>query len=90
MFDSRQTVLTIFDAYSPPDMRLCRSYLQLAIQQVTLALRTFCENLICMPIRLTHYTRYGSDVSGRNELVEKVAHRVDKDHFRSRPAEWFA
>src|SRR5262245_60227753 len=41
-----------------------------------------------MPTRLDHHFSHSNDVIIGHVTVKEVAHRIDKDHLRSLPADW--
>src|SRR5215813_10081834 len=41
-----------------------------------------------MPVSFDHYCSYSNDVIIGHVTVKEVAHRIDKDHLRSLPADW--
>src|SRR5271155_4681655 len=54
IFDARETVLSIFDAHSPPNVRLVSRKPQLRIQKLSETLGALREDLIGMPFCQHH------------------------------------
>lgn len=84
--DSRDTVFLIFDADTPPDVRLLSRESQFGIEQRAKAFRSFREDLIGMPVRYGHDRCHSDYVIVGNEIVEEVAHGIDEYHFGCAPA----
>lgn len=88
--NSRQAVLLVLHADTPPDVRLFSSKAQRAFQQRRKAISTLGQNLVGMPIRSRHHTRHLDDVFVGNVLVKQVAHGVHENHPGRSPTQWIA
>src|SRR3954447_4441384 len=83
-------MLPVFDAHAPPYVFLFCRKPELSFQQALKPICTLGENLVSMPVCRSHYPGHRNDVVIRNVFVEKVAHRVHKNHPRSSPSQRFA
>src|SRR5271157_5613288 len=87
MSDTRDPVLSILNADSPPDVPRLGGKTQLRIEQPSHPLGTLRENLECVPMRIRHYFRYSDDVLIRYAIVKQVAHRIYKHQLGCLPAQ---
>jgi hypothetical protein len=88
MRDARDAVFAVLGGHSPPDVRSLRGVTELRVQQVAHSLGTFCENLVCVPVRFQHDLGYANDVLVSYAFVEEVAHRVHEDAAGLLPVRW--
>src|SRR5262245_49241123 len=85
MFDSRKSVLAVFDADPPPDMRKAADIAQFRLEQLEQALGPFRQYLKRVPICNSHHLRHAQDIVVLDLLMEKVAHGVYEYRSRRRP-----
>src|SRR4030095_4620569 len=85
LFDPRQPMLLVLNAYTPPDMCSIGSNFEFGAQQMIHALGPLRQNLVCVPICGQHDAANTLDKGVRNVWVKEVAHRVHKDSLWSRP-----
>src|ERR1700687_1559734 len=78
----------ILNADAPPDMRLAGCKPKFAPEQVSHPIGALREDLENMPGRRCHHLSDLDDEILSHAVMEKVAHRVNKDHSRLSPAEW--
>ena len=71
----------------PLGVRLVGDLTELRQEHVPQPLGPLGQDLIGVPVRRPHHLDDGFDVIVRHVLMEEVAHRVDEDHLRCRPAE---
>jgi hypothetical protein len=82
-------VCSILDADAPPNVRCGGGGAELGAQEVFHSLRSFGEDLVCVPVRLEHDGSYCDDVLVTYHFLEEVAHAVDEDGSWRRPPKWF-
>ena len=87
MLDPRQAMFSVLDAHAPPDVQLIGGIAELGLEHVAQALGALRQDLIRVPVRCLHDADDGENVLVGYVLVEQVAHRVDEDHLRLRPAQ---
>src|SRR2546426_9075470 len=88
MINSRKAIFAILNAYSPPNIWLLCGETQFCAEKVPHSLRPFSQYLIGMPTRVGHDFSHGDDIIIRYFAMKKVAHRINKYHLRSLPANW--
>src|SRR5713226_915097 len=86
MLDSGETIFSIFDADTPPNVWLTCGELERGIEQPAQAFGALGKDLIGVPVGGDHDFSGSSDVFLRHVFMEEVAHGIDKNHLGSAPA----
>src|SRR6266498_3097824 len=88
MINSRKAIFAILNAYSPPNVWMLCGETQFCAEKVPHSLRPLGQDLIGMPTRSGHDFSHCDDIIIGHISVKKVAHRINKYHLRSLPANW--
>jgi hypothetical protein len=81
-------VCLILDTDTPPNVGCGSGFTEFGAQEVFHAVRSFGEDLICVPVCAEHDGSYRDNVLVTYCLLEEVAHTVDENGPWRRPPQW--
>ena len=83
-------MLLVFNTHSPPNVGRIGGKFQLAVEKLSHTARSFCKNLVSVPICQAHDPRRLDDELVRHFVLKQIAHGIYKNHSWPDPFERFS